>query len=269
MIYVGFGFLLAFLKKHSWTSLGMNYIIAAWASQITILFAGFWHNLIVHHPRKILVDLPALILGDFGAAVFLISFGAILGKCNLMQCWVFATLEVCFYTLNESICLGKLGACDMGGCIVVHTFGAYFGCAASYFFKRHEAKEEKNKEQDNNCGAGYNSSIIGLIGTLFLFVYWPSYNCALAMQYQQHRVIFNTMCAITASCIGSVAVCRLCSGRMNMEVVMNATLAGGVSIGSASSLVCGPSQSMLIGLGAGIISALGFLKLGPFLARTI
>jgi len=46
MIYVGFGFLLAFLKKHSWTSIGLNMVIAVWASQITILMAGMWHILI-------------------------------------------------------------------------------------------------------------------------------------------------------------------------------------------------------------------------------
>lgn len=179
MIYVGFGFLLAFLKKHSWTSIGINYVIAVWAHQITILFAGLWHNTLVHSPAKIKLDMMALILGEFGAAVVLVSFGALLGKVNLVQLWFFAIFEVCFYTLNESICLGVLGACDMGGCIVVHTFGAYFGCAASYFFEREKAKKECAKE-DSKCGAGYDSTVIGLIGTLFLFIYWPSYNCALA-----------------------------------------------------------------------------------------
>lgn len=46
---------------------------------------------------------------------------------------------------------------------------------------------------------------------------------------------------------------------------MNATLAGGVSIGTSTCLICGPSTCMLVGLGAGILSALGFLKIGPYL----
>ena len=45
MIFVGFGFLMVFLKCHSWTSVGFNYIIAAWSIQITILFTGFWHQI--------------------------------------------------------------------------------------------------------------------------------------------------------------------------------------------------------------------------------
>ena len=36
---------MVFLKCHSWTSVGFNYIIAAWSIQITILFTGFWHQI--------------------------------------------------------------------------------------------------------------------------------------------------------------------------------------------------------------------------------
>jgi len=45
-----------------------------------------------------------------------------------------ATIEIIFYGLNEAICAGSLQAVDMGGSMYVHTFGAYFGLAASYFF---------------------------------------------------------------------------------------------------------------------------------------
>jgi ammonium transporter Rh len=31
MIFVGFGFLMCFLKSHNWSSIGYNYLIAAWA----------------------------------------------------------------------------------------------------------------------------------------------------------------------------------------------------------------------------------------------
>lgn len=43
MIYVGFGFLMVFLRSHSWTSVGYNFIIAAWVCQLTILLAGVFH----------------------------------------------------------------------------------------------------------------------------------------------------------------------------------------------------------------------------------
>jgi hypothetical protein len=30
MIFIGFGFLMVFLKSHSWSAVGFNYIVAAW-----------------------------------------------------------------------------------------------------------------------------------------------------------------------------------------------------------------------------------------------
>ena len=89
MIFIGFGFLMVFLKNNSWTSIGFNYLIACWAIQITILARGFWINICEyyhdenHHWHKIELDIDKLIFADFGAGAVLISFGAILGKCSL------------------------------------------------------------------------------------------------------------------------------------------------------------------------------------------
>ena len=43
MIFIGFGFLMAYLKTHSWTSIGYNFVISSFALQLTILVVGFWH----------------------------------------------------------------------------------------------------------------------------------------------------------------------------------------------------------------------------------
>ncbi len=50
---------------------------------------------------------------------------------------------------------------------------------------------------------------------------------------------------------------------------MNATLAGGVSVGSSSDLVVSGGTAMAIGAFAGIISSIGFLKLSGFLREKI
>ena len=62
----------------------------------------------------------------------------------------------------------------MGGSMYVHTFGAYFGLAATYFYNPKTASESPN------AGANYNSNLIAMIGTIFLWMYWPSFNGALA-----------------------------------------------------------------------------------------
>ena len=113
----------------------------------------------------------------------------------------------------------------------------------------------------NRCGGDYNSQLIAMIGTLFLWMYWPSFNGALAGATQQQRVIVNTVLAISASCIGAIGVSRIALQKLDMEVLLNATLAGGVAVGSASDLVVTAGVAMLIGCAAGIVSALGFLYL--------
>jgi len=83
-------------------------------------------------------------LADFGAAAALISFGAVLGKVNLFQLWVLVTIEMVFYTLNESICANIFNVKDIGGSMTIHVFGCYYGLVATYFFYAKQAvKDEK------------------------------------------------------------------------------------------------------------------------------
>ena len=51
-------------------------------------------------------------------------------------------IEVPLYLLNGYICFTLLGAVDIGGAIVIHTFGAYFGLAVS-FMDRKRGKYKK------------------------------------------------------------------------------------------------------------------------------
>ena len=139
MVFVGFGFIMTFLKHNSWTAVGFTYLIACWAIQICILASGFWERVCHEYYYRagfhmINIDVNYLILGDFGACAVLISFGAILGKCSLFQLWVVATIEIIFYCLNWAICTVIWNVKDAGGSMTIHIFGAYFGLAASYFF---------------------------------------------------------------------------------------------------------------------------------------
>lgn len=47
MIFIGFGFLMVFLKTHCWTSIGFNFMIACWALQLNMLVQPAWHMVLV------------------------------------------------------------------------------------------------------------------------------------------------------------------------------------------------------------------------------
>jgi len=145
MIFIGFGFLMTFIKTQSWSALAFNWIISAWALEWAILSTGFFHQLFhdgVKH--KISIDLSHMIMGDFGAGAAMITFGAILGKVNLQQLFFLVWWEMIFYGINEAICVNKFKVTDAGGSILVHTFGAYFGVAATYGFQPTRASKSIN-----------------------------------------------------------------------------------------------------------------------------
>ena len=47
-------------------------------------------------------------------------------------------------------------------------------------------------------------------------------------------------------------------GKMNVEQILNATLAGGVMMGTSADMIVSPFVSMIIGFCAGVISTFGF-----------
>lgn len=57
--------------------------------------------------------------------------------------------------------------------------------------------------------------------------------------------------------------------RFDMEVVMNATLAGGVMIAGCCEMIFNPGFAILVGGFAGMASALGYLKLTHFMAEKV
>lgn len=266
MIFIGFGFLMVFLKTHSWSSIGFNYVCAAWCLQCGILFQGFWRcALIEGFEHKINVNLLSICEGEFCAAAFLITMGALLGKATFPQLMMLATLESIFFTLNAVIVFEIFHVVDIGGALTIHMFGAYFGLAASFFFERKKAIEDEKKRN----GGNYNSQLIAMIGTLFLFIYWPSFNGILGSGLAQQRAVVNTVLSITSSTLTAIYMSRAYLGKIDMEVLLNATLAGGVIMGASCDLIVAPGAAMIAGSIAGIVSAMGFLWMNEFLKTKI
>jgi len=145
MIFIGFGFLMTFIKTMSWTALSYNWIISIWALQWGILSNGFWHQIIHGGPmHKLPITLETLIVGDFGAGAAMITFGVLLGKCNLQQLMFLIFWQMLWWGLNESIGVLIFKGTDAGGSMFVHSYGAYYGLAACYFFQPDRAAKSNN-----------------------------------------------------------------------------------------------------------------------------
>ncbi|NXN80409.1 RHAG protein, partial [Bombycilla garrulus] len=263
MIFVGFGFLMTFLKKYGFSSVGFNMLIAAFGLQWGILMQGFWHM----QNGKIPINIKSMINADFSTATALISFGALLGKTSPIQMLILTLLEITIFACNEHLVTSVLKATDVGASMTIHAFGAYFGLAAAFVLYRPGLT--KKHENDEST---YHSDMFAMIGTLFLWLFWPSFNSAIADSSEtQATAIINTYYSLAACTIVTFALSSLVDkrGKFSMVLIQNATLAGGVAVGTCADMRIHPFSAMFIGVIAGIVSVLGFQFLTPVMASKL
>ncbi|KAM6366745.1 ammonium transporter Rh type A isoform 2-T2 [Alca torda] len=259
MIFVGFGFLMTFLKKYGFSSVGLNMLIAAFGLQWGTLMQGFWHM----KGGKIHVNIKSMINADFSTATALISFGAVLGKTSPVQMLILTILEITIFACNEHLVTEVFQATDVGASMTIHAFGAYFGLAVTLVLYRPGLKNKHENEEST-----YHSDMFAMIGTLFLWLFWPSFNSAIAPELDgQIKAIVNTYYSLAACAVVTFALSSLVDqrGKFSMVLIQNATLAGGVAVGTCADLPIHPFIAMCIGSIAGIISVLGFHFLTPLL----
>jgi ammonium transporter Rh len=197
----------------------------------------------------------------------LITFGVVLGKVSRLQLFVICILEILMFAVNEFILLEELKIADAGGSLVIHCFGCYFGLAVSFMLRNVKINNDNDKE-----ASVYHSDIFAMIGTLFLWMYWPSFNSALVTDpNDQQRTIINTYLSLVACCVTSFAVSALVNKKIKLSMVhvQKATLAGGVAVGTVANMIIQPWGALLIGILAGIISVLGYSYFTPFLNKTL
>ena len=105
-----------------------------------------------------------------------------------------------------------------------------------------------------------------MTGTLVLFCYWPAFNAGSASGSQHQRAAIDTYLSLSSSVIASIIVARITKGRkLEMEIILNASLAGGVVMGANADIIAHGYGAMLAGFIAGTVSSLGYAYLGPYL----
>lgn len=256
MCVMGFGFLYAFCRKYTWGGIAFNYLICGmcflWCHVCTCIIHAIFNGEFV----KTEINLAAMISADLVTAAVLITFGVIYGFVSPCQLIVICLLEPLAMKFNEHIVVHYLSTSDAGGSILTHAFGAFFGLGLTLGL----GVKPKHIPEENRL-TNYVSDTFSLVGTIVLWMFWPSFNGSLLFDDAsvQHRVVVNTYLAICASCVTAMVTSHLVhGGKINMLEVQNATLAGGVSIGMSCSYNVEPWVPVLIGGLAGALSSVGY-----------
>ena len=92
--------------------------------------------------------------------------GAVLGRASPFQLIVIAFFELMFYSANEAINIFVFHAADIGGSMIIHTFGAYFGLGVSFMLYNKKATDDKRIR--NRAKSVYHSDLFAMIGTAAL-----------------------------------------------------------------------------------------------------
>ena len=106
------------------------------------------------------------------------------------------------------------------------------------------------------------------MGSLLLWVFWPSFTSAVANPERVVLTAINTVFALAGATIATYIFSKLIRGKIDIEDIANASLAGGVAIGSTCD-IANPGLAMLIGLAAGVLSTVGYSIIAPRIEKLI
>ncbi len=251
MLIVGFGFLMVFARGYGRSALTATFLLVSVAIPIYFLISGLG---IFGEPE---LEIDRLILAEFAAASLLICAGACLGRLKMGQYMLLGLIFVPFYMINEWIILGGgLGLlpggafADTGGSIVIHAFGALFGLGVIL-------EMTTKNEFDRAIESDATSERFSMLGSMILWVFWPSFCAALVAPELVPRTAINVIMALCGSTIATYFASVAMRKNISIADIANATLAGGVAIGATCDHATYPA-AFVIGILAGVLSTFGF-----------
>jgi ammonium transporter Rh len=252
MLLVGFGFLMVFVKKYGRSAVTATYLLVSVA--IPVYFSVKSCAIFGEASNA---DIDKFILAEFAAASLLICAGAVLGRLKMFQYMVLGVIFTFVYMLNEWVVVGggfglvKSGFADTGGSIVIHAFGALFGLGV---IKTMTTSGEFTQPIETDA----SSDRFSMLGSMVLWIFWPSFCAALVAPEMLPRTIVNVVLALCGATVATYfASIVLRKGKISIADIANASLAGGVAIGSTCDHANHPT-AFLIGLLAGAVSTFGF-----------
>lgn len=260
MLLAGFGFLMVFVRNHGYSSITATFLAVSIAIPMYVIIKSFGGA----DFAKTTISIDTLLFAEFAAASLLIAIGAPLGKLKMDQYLIMGLMFVPVYILNEWLILDS-GLCkgflDTGGSIVIHAFGAYFGLGVV-------SNTYSKFKNSNSCESSKNSNMFALLGSMILWIFWPSFTSAIVAPQRVVLTSINTIFALCGATLATYLFTKLIRGKIQIEDIANAALAGGVAIGSTCDTTT-PGYAMLIGIAAGALSVIGYSFIAPKLEKII
>ena len=214
MLLIGFGFLMVFVKKYGRSAITATFLLVSIALPVYMAIKSFG----IFEQKG---EIEQLIYAEFAAASLLIAAGAILGRIKIYQYLVLGLFFIPFYILNELVVVndyfhfvGKVA--DTGGSIVIHAFGALFGIAAAMSLT---TRQDMMVPIESDA----MSDKFSLLGSMVLWVFWPSFCAALVPVEAIPHTVVNVFLALCGSTVATYLSSLLIRGKVAAADIANAT----------------------------------------------
>lgn len=135
---------------------------------------------------------------------------------------------------------------DAGCSILIHLFACYFGLGLTFVLYCPVLSKGHAKEITS-----YHSDILSVMGTLILWVFWPSFNSALTLKGEdQHRAILHAFIGLSSTTITPFALSALFNkrGKLTMVDIQIVTLARDVTVGASVDMMISPVAAYAVGI---------------------
>ena len=195
----------------------------------------------------------------------IISSGVLLGKLSLGQYLITILFETLLVSLNYYLNYFALGGIDTGGSIYIYLFGAVYGFIISMILLTQNPIKNRIIHNFDRSRSDYYSNIISAIGSLFIWLYFPSFNTARIhydkrkdeslLEFLRYRGIINTYMSMMGSTVASFITSAMYSeGKLKMHHILKASYAGGVIIAGSCTVCPYAWCALLVGCVGGVIS---------------
>ncbi|NXK66464.1 RHL protein, partial [Sylvietta virens] len=243
MVIFGFGFFLMVLRRYGFSSTGFNFLLIVLGVQCSVLVEDclvVFLSFLSCSLARATVSMTAVV----------ISTGAVLGKANPVQLIVMTLVELFVFYVSRCINRTFLQVPDHLSLMHVHLFGAYFGLGITSRFPEPPPGLDKHRSTPK-------SDLFSLLGTVFVWVFWPSFNSILADSKKE--AVLNTYLALAVSAVAAFMLSALTSknGKFRMAHIHSAVLAGGVTVSYTAHSIQHPWIAMILGLLGSVITVLG------------
>lgn len=178
-----------------------------------------------------------------------------------------AAILVPLYMINEWLVLdGGLGFTrgfvDSAGSIIIHAFGAYFGIGLAVALT-------SAQQRDVEVPSDATSDRFAMIGSMVLWLFWPSFCSAVVPTEQFAATAVNTILALCGATAATyLFTLMLRHGKVTIGDMANAALAGGVAIGATCNVVSAP-LALFIGAIAGALCVVGYAVVQPKMQKAL